>query len=134
MLRWTQRLAPFDFKIEYKTGKSNVVADALSRRPDHMNSLLRLCYISYSHYLTSGVDTQQLDDLFTQAIREDSDYATKLMNVPSDLKLHDNKLWHVDENKHATLIVPNSAALHNHIMKHIHASPWAGHLGYTKSL
>ena len=33
--RWLERLAEFDFKIEYQEGKKNVVADSLSRRPDH---------------------------------------------------------------------------------------------------
>ena len=33
--RWLDKLADFDFKIEYIKGPSNTVADALSRRPDH---------------------------------------------------------------------------------------------------
>ena len=33
--RWSEFLQQFDFTIEYQQGKSNVVADALSRRSDH---------------------------------------------------------------------------------------------------
>ena len=33
--RWSEFLAEFDLEIEYKPGKDNVVADALSRRSDH---------------------------------------------------------------------------------------------------
>jgi hypothetical protein len=33
--RWLDKLADFDFKIEYIRGPTNVVADALSRRADH---------------------------------------------------------------------------------------------------
>ena len=33
--RWVEKLAEFDYNIEYQEGKKNVVADALSRRPDH---------------------------------------------------------------------------------------------------
>jgi len=34
--RWLDKLADFDFKIEYVRGPSNTVADALSRRADHV--------------------------------------------------------------------------------------------------
>ncbi|MDR3548743.1 MAG: reverse transcriptase, partial [Candidatus Pacebacteria bacterium] len=34
--RWKDILANFDFDIEYIEGKTNVVADGLSRRPDHL--------------------------------------------------------------------------------------------------
>ena len=34
--RWLDKLADFDFKIEYIRGPTNVVADALSRRADHI--------------------------------------------------------------------------------------------------
>ena len=36
--RWKDILANFDFVIEYVEGKSNVVADGLSRRPDHAST------------------------------------------------------------------------------------------------
>jgi hypothetical protein len=36
--RWLDKLADFDFKIEYVKGTTNTVADALSRRPDHAPS------------------------------------------------------------------------------------------------
>jgi len=35
-IRWKQRLAQFDFTIDYVQGATNVVADALSRRADHV--------------------------------------------------------------------------------------------------
>ena len=33
-IRWLSELALYDFDIIYRTGKSNLVADALSRRPE----------------------------------------------------------------------------------------------------
>ena len=34
MERWLTFFSEFNFRVEYKPGKSNVLADALSRRPD----------------------------------------------------------------------------------------------------
>ena len=33
--RWAEELSPYDFVIEHVKRKENIVADALSRRPDH---------------------------------------------------------------------------------------------------
>ena len=45
MARWLTFFSEFNFKVEYKPGKSNVLADALSRRPDfearHQDSVSR---------------------------------------------------------------------------------------------
>ncbi|KAG3051511.1 hypothetical protein PI125_g26281 [Phytophthora idaei] len=35
MARWLSLFAEYDFRVEYKLGRLNVVADALSRRPDY---------------------------------------------------------------------------------------------------
>ncbi|PHJ15244.1 retrotransposable element tf2 kda protein type 1 [Cystoisospora suis] len=44
---WLDKLADFNFRVIYKPGKQNLVADALSRRPDYLekvNSLFELRY------------------------------------------------------------------------------------------
>ena len=35
--RWTEYLAGFDFKVQHIAGKDNVVADAISRTPTHLD-------------------------------------------------------------------------------------------------
>jgi hypothetical protein len=39
-IRWTERLAEFDYEMVYRPGKLNLVADALSRRSDYRESML----------------------------------------------------------------------------------------------
>src|SRR6201996_9357679 len=34
-VRWSEFLQQFDYEINYRPGKESVIADALSRRPDH---------------------------------------------------------------------------------------------------
>ena len=54
--RWKDIIANFDFDIEYVDGKSNVVADGLSRRLDHQSSsqLLNLSVFNNRHDHTSS--------------------------------------------------------------------------------
>src|SRR3954470_21768261 len=41
--RWTEKMADFDFEIEYLPGKQNVVADAISCHPDlQLNLVFRV--------------------------------------------------------------------------------------------
>ncbi|KAE9103655.1 hypothetical protein PF006_g22116 [Phytophthora fragariae] len=48
MARWLSFFAEYNFTVEYKPGKQNVLADALSRRPDY--ELAHLVYIESPLY------------------------------------------------------------------------------------
>jgi RNase H-like domain found in reverse transcriptase/Reverse transcriptase (RNA-dependent DNA polymerase)/Integrase zinc binding domain/Chromo (CHRromatin Organisation MOdifier) domain len=39
LARWVEKMAEFDYKLQHIPGKDNVVADALSRRADHVNAM-----------------------------------------------------------------------------------------------
>nr|GEW79468.1 hypothetical protein [Tanacetum cinerariifolium] len=60
-VQWLPKLLGFDYEIEYKSGKDNVVADALSRikRPTDLFSLL---YFGLSNELIDGVITTWTSD------------------------------------------------------------------------
>ncbi|KAE9260206.1 hypothetical protein PR003_g34467, partial [Phytophthora rubi] len=48
MARWLSFFAEYNFTVEYKPGKQNVLADALSRRPDY--ELAHLAYLESPLY------------------------------------------------------------------------------------
>ncbi|POM58605.1 Pol protein [Phytophthora palmivora] len=48
MVRWLSFFAEYNFRVEYKPGKLNVLADALSRRPDMSVGSRQICTIGYA--------------------------------------------------------------------------------------
>ncbi|POM74722.1 Pol protein [Phytophthora palmivora] len=70
MARWLSFFAEYNFRVEYKPGKLNVLADALSRRPDY-----ELAHVSRV--------TTDLYDRIRLAYQEDENY-TPLVQFLSD--------------------------------------------------
>jgi hypothetical protein len=56
--RWLDKLADFDFKIEYVRGPTNVVADAMSRRADHALNAVTASAASLAALTLSAFDTR----------------------------------------------------------------------------
>ena len=66
--RWMEKLAEYDFTIEYQEGKKNVVADALSRRPDHRQ-------YNNTDTVTSSDSSPSTSSDFMIAVLTESSYA-----------------------------------------------------------
>ncbi|KAE8890590.1 hypothetical protein PF003_g25176 [Phytophthora fragariae] len=62
MARWLSFFAEYNFTVEYKPGKQNVLVDALSRRPDY--ELAHLAYLESPLY-----------ELIREAYADDNDLA-----------------------------------------------------------
>ncbi|POM76440.1 Pol protein [Phytophthora palmivora] len=65
MARWLSLFAEYNFRVEYKPGKLNVLADALSRRPDY-----ELAHVSWvTTYLYDRIRlAYQRDDNYTPLV------------------------------------------------------------------
>ncbi|POM68359.1 Pol protein [Phytophthora palmivora] len=139
MARWLSFFAEYNFRVEYKPGKLNVLADALSRRPDY-----ELAHVSRV--------TTDLYDRIRLAYQEDENY-TPLVQFLSDGKdakvgrllprqraqLHRYELadgllqYRVDPRDPLRVVVPNDEDLKYDILLEVHDAPTSGHLGREKT-
>ncbi|CAL2255823.1 unnamed protein product [Prunus armeniaca] len=117
--RWQDFLAEFDYKLEYKQGKTNVVADALSRKAA----------------LAAVVQPQSS---LMQRIREvllHDPQAKSLLEFVKDGKTM--RFWLDDGILYATgkrIYVPRWDNLRRELLKECHDSKWVGHPGTHRTL
>ena len=60
--KWVTKMLGYDFEIIYKKGKQNVVADALSRKDEDVESLLYVISILQPEWVTEGRDEWKNDE------------------------------------------------------------------------
>ncbi|POM63967.1 Putative retroelement [Phytophthora palmivora] len=132
MARWLSFFAEYNFRVEYKPGKLNVLADALSRRPDY-----GLAHVSRV--------TTDLYDRIRLAYQEDENY-TPLVQFLSDGK--DAKVDRLSPRQRAQIhryeladgpgdpprvVVPNDEDLKYGILPEAHDAAISGLLGREKT-
>ncbi|KAK0606869.1 hypothetical protein LWI29_005470 [Acer saccharum] len=119
--RWQDFLAEFDYRLEYKPGKANVVADALSRKAE----LATMNASQPQSTLISRIKEGLLQDPL----------AKSLMKLANEGKTR--RFW-LDEGVLLTtgnrMYVPKWGNLRKEIIKECHDSKWAGHPGMTRTL
>ncbi|XP_071901038.1 uncharacterized protein [Coffea arabica] len=115
--RWVAFIESFPYVIKYKTGKSNVVADALSRR----------------HILLTALDAKLLGfELMKELYKNDLDFANAYANWgKSDFEkffVHDGFLFYLTK-----LCIPRGS-IRNLLIQESHSGGLMGHFGVTKTL
>jgi hypothetical protein len=126
--RWMSKLLSYDFVIEYKKGKENKVADALSRVFEDSGlqeptcslisfptpTLLQELKLSYS----TDPETQTL----LQQLKDGS-------NVPKGFTLQHELIL-----KNGRIYIVKTSPFKEKILHCIHSNPQAGHSGYHKTM
>lgn len=120
--RWNEFLAEFDFETEYQKGKTNVVADALSRRPDHQINA------------TSGIVVSSLTDLIRNNYHLDPETQVLASLSPEHLASYQMKLKDGLLYKGQAIVVPNIGDLRVRIISEAHDTPISGHVGVVKTI
>ncbi|KAG2771987.1 hypothetical protein PC116_g21219 [Phytophthora cactorum] len=149
MARWLSFFAEYDFRVEYKPGRLNVVADALSRRPDYAVKTAGANRIGVER--VSAPSSSLIDDV-KAAYASDAD-AKQLLSYASApsgearrklaphlrarahrYRMHEGLLLYstVDDDV-IRIVVPNDYDLRMQIMYEYHDAPTAGHPGREKT-
>jgi len=128
--RWLEFLQQFDFKIEHKPGKLNVVADALSRRQD-LQKLERITDETNMGIEVIGNLKEALKEKFKRGYEIDPN-CQEIFTNPRAFHNHftvaDGFLF-----CNQKLYVPNVRELKTELLQEAHDLPLSGHLGALRT-
>ena len=113
--KWVSKIQAYDFEIEYVKGKSNVVADALSRQPATL-SLMSISSDWGPHLLVEYSKDKFAFKLLDGQVQDDR------YKVIDDMIYYKNKIFLVQD-----------SPLKKKILQASHDSPLARHQGFLKT-
>ncbi|KAF1334458.1 reverse transcriptase, partial [Globisporangium splendens] len=157
MARWFSFFAEYNFVVHYKPGKTNILADALSRRPDYdpktksedTDGACRLCEdvqaiavqatTTVREDIVEGYKSDETCQDLLKYFKNPSDKA--LQGLPSRtrsrvhrFRVHNGLLYYaVEQGDTARVVVPNDEGLRHRLLYEYHDSTSGGHLGREKT-
>ena len=118
---WVVKLLGYDYDIEYKQGRENVPADALSRIPSQEIYALT----------TSTISTSLMEDI-KSSYQNDPMIQTIIKDLLGSADSHPHYTWvHDHLNRKGKVVVGNNRALRSQIIALFHNSAVGGHSGMT---
>jgi transposase InsO family protein len=127
--RWAGLLAEYDYTIKHRPGSSNVVADALSRRPDHASSVTLAAM--------DVVDISTMHRLLKDAAADDEEYQRRLAaasQVPNTtgLEVGEDGLLYYIAGATDRVYVPTTCR--DTFLAAAHDATTSGHLGMARTM
>lgn len=121
---WLSKLMGFSFEIQYKQGKDNMVADALSRVPGSQILSITL----------SGAHEDLLDSI-RKLWESDSTLSKIITELQQNANSHPQYTYINEElRRKGKLVIGNSDDIKLHILKWLHDSALGGHSGRDSTL
>ena len=150
LVRWICKLSEFDFDVRYKPGSELARVDAFSRSPvniaaidstdDNTDVTRQIVELVSPLTIDEIGDAQWSDEILRKFSAvgegigfegvEHSEMRT-LIRRSTDIYKIDNVLYIIDDNKEKIILLPS---LHETVFRDMHAQPFSGHLGVTKTL
>ncbi|POM58900.1 Pol protein [Phytophthora palmivora] len=139
MARWLSFFAEHNFRVEYKPGKLNVLADALSRRPDY--KLAHISRVTTDLYDRIRLEYQADENYasLVQFLSDGKDAKVDRLSPRQRAQLHRYELadgllhFRVDPGDSPRAVVPNDEDPKYDILLEAHDAPMSGHLGREKT-
>jgi transposase InsO family protein len=138
LARWALTLQAYDLQIRYISGKSNVVADALSRPPGLGSTHVCPISVDLPHDPSTELRKQQLEDeeiavIIRQLEEDNANVSARWLD--RGYYMNDGVLFRHDlfsEDEEPQLVVPS--CLRKEILTECHNNAISGHNGIEKSL
>lgn len=124
--RWLETLEEFDLEIIYKPGKTNVVADALSRYNLETEELLSTEIVED---LLAEIKTSYKTDAKAVEIIDQIKQGTLVKNF----RLKDDLLYYISDHREL-LYIPDNDTIKRILFRECHDSVLSGHFGFEKTL
>ena len=128
VIRWILSLQPYDFTLQHHPGKSNVVADALSRFPLQQqlecNATISQPIHPLSQQLTSLYQSHPSTSLLWDTLQQDTLHPR--YQVINDLIYTREPV--------PRILLPNDTTFRAELFKELHDTPLAGHPGFHRLL